>query len=163
MGQGKPFLFGHLQIFTNRIGISNVYRIRERIGYHLSMWVSRHKSAWRKSLVAFLLLWTLADLTVPGICQSDDDGSQDAQALAQSSASASAARTSSLDQFRVAANSGQQKVPAAQEDCFCCCAHIVPSPHFSFAAMQRSAESLTFYHFNQVTASAPPLYHPPRS
>lgn len=28
---------------------------------------------WQKLIVAFLLLWTLADLSVPGFCQADDD------------------------------------------------------------------------------------------
>jgi hypothetical protein len=28
---------------------------------------------WQKLIVAFLLLWMLADLSVPGLCQADDD------------------------------------------------------------------------------------------
>src|ERR1041385_7947070 len=28
---------------------------------------------WQKLIVAFLLLWALADLSVPGLCQADDD------------------------------------------------------------------------------------------
>lgn len=28
---------------------------------------------WQKLTVAFLLLWVLADLSVPGLCQADDD------------------------------------------------------------------------------------------
>ena len=123
-----------------------------------------HRPIWQKFFAALLLVWALADLSVPGLCQSDDDGSQDGQALSQfAGASQVAPESPSRAQFRTAANSGRQNAPNAQEDCFCCCAHIVPAPHFYFAKFQLSAQVMTFYHFNKVTASAPPLYHPPRS
>ena len=128
------------------------------------MRLPRHRPVWQKCFAALLLIWALADLSVPGLCQSDNDGSQDPQALSQfASVSQVAQRSPSGAKLQLASNSGQQSVPSSQEDCFCCCAHVVPAPHFYFAATQRSVEALTFYHFNQVTASAPPLYHPPRS
>ncbi len=128
------------------------------------MWFSAHRPVWQTWIASFLLLWTLADLSVPGLCQSDNDGSQDAQALSQfASAAQPGQQTASLTQVRMASNPEQRSTPSSQEDCFCCCAHIVPSPHFYVATFQRAAQALTFYHFNQVTAAATPLYHPPRS
>jgi hypothetical protein len=125
---------------------------------------SLHRPVWQKFFAALLLLWALADLSVPGLCQSDDDGSQDPQALSQSAGPSQVGQqVASETQFRMASNQGQKSAPSSQEDCFCCCAHIVPAPHFSFASIERSASAVTFYHFNQLTASAPPLYHPPRS
>jgi hypothetical protein len=131
--------------------------------YYSDMRFSLHRPVWQKCFAAILLLWALADLSVPGLCQSDDDGSQDAQALSQfAGASQVGQQAASVTQLRMASNPGQQSAPSSQEDCFCCCAHIVPAPYFYFASLQRCAASVTFYHFNQVTASAPPLYHPPR-
>jgi hypothetical protein len=111
-----------------------------------------------------LLLWTLADLSVPGLCQSDDDGSQASPVASQLENSSQVGQAIPFEaQFRMASNTGQPTAPSAQEDCFCCCAHIVPSSQFHVATFQRAEQALTFYHFNQVTAAAPPLYHPPRS
>ena len=125
---------------------------------------SIHRPVWQKFFAALLLLWALADLSVPGLCQSDDDGSQDGQALSQFAGASQVEPGAPFGaQFRSAANSGRQNAPSSQEDCFCCCAHIVPSPHFCFSKIQPSAQAMTFYHFNQVAASAAPLYHPPRS
>ena len=48
------------------------------------------------------------------------------------------------------------------EDCFCCCAHIMPSAHFSFPALPFQVEQ----GISQIDflPSAPPLetFHPPR-
>jgi len=125
---------------------------------------SMRRPIWQKFFAALLLVWALADLSVPGLCQSDDDGAQDAQALSQFASASQVARgIPSGTHLRMASNLGRQNAPSSQEDCFCCCAHIVPSPHFYFARIQRSAQAMTLYHFNKVTASTPPLYHPPRS
>ena len=120
-----------------------------------------HSSLWRKGVTAFFLLWTLADLSVPGLCQSDDDGSRDTQVLSQVD-SASQVRPSGT-QLRMASNSGQKSAPSTPEDCFCCCAHIVATPHFCVASIQRSAFAEALYDFNQVAVPTLPLYHPPRS
>jgi hypothetical protein len=128
------------------------------------MQFSMHRPVWQTWIASFLLLWTLADLSVPGLCQSDDDGSQMLPVASQfENTSQVGQAVPSEVHFRMASNAGHPTAPSSQEDCFCCCAHIVPSPHFHFAVFQRAEQALTFYHFNQVTAAAPPLYHPPRS
>ena len=125
------------------------------------MGVSRKRSVWHKGLAAFLLLWALADLSVPGLCKSDNDRSPDAQPIV---ASVKASQAGSQDVVRKAVpGSGQQGTSTFDEDCFCCCSHIVPSAHFQLPAITASVPGLTVYHFEQVTASAPALYHPPRS
>ena len=128
------------------------------------MQFSIYRPIWQRCFAAFLLLWTLADLSVPGLCQSDNDGSDDSQVAVQLESKAQVGQPSpSGAEFRLASNQRQQSPQSSQEDCFCCCAHIAPVPHFHIATLQRSAQALTFYHFNQITASALPFYHPPRS
>jgi hypothetical protein len=124
---------------------------------------SRHRSLWRKGLTAFFLLWTLADLSVPGLCRTDNDRSQDLQApLSTTSNTLAIHRQSMVTRASVPAPE-RQGSPSLDEDCFCCCSHIVPAPHFQIPAISESVPTLAVYHFNSVTASALPLYHPPRS
>lgn len=128
------------------------------------MRLTTHRPAWQTWFASFLLLWTLADLSVPGLCQSDDDGSPVSTVASQSENSSQVGQATSFEaQFRMASNTGQPIAPSSQEDCFCCCAHIVPSSHFQVATFELAEQALPFYHFNQVTTAAPPLYHPPRS
>lgn len=117
---------------------------------------------WRKWLAAFFLLWALADLSVPGLCQSDnDDGSQGSQVASRFESASRVALSGT--RLRAASNSGHKSVPSTQEDCFCCCAHIVPTPHFLIASIERSALAEAFYQFHQVAAPTLLLYRPPRS
>ena len=126
------------------------------------MALARQNLTWQKWLAAFFLLWTLADLSVPGLCQSDnDDGSQGSQVASQFE---SASRVGpSGTQLRAASNSGQKSAPRTQEDCFCCCTHIVATPHFLVASIERSASAQDFYQFYEVAAPILLLYRPPRS
>jgi hypothetical protein len=155
-----------LQMFTQRKQSSDVYRF-EICGGHGIMFIqmrgSWHRSLWRKGLTAFFLLWTLADLSVPGLCRTDNDRSQDLQApLSTTSNTLASHRQSTVTRASVP-TPGQQSSPSSDEDCFCCCSHIVPAPHFQIPAISESVPTLAVYHFNSVTASALPLYHPPRS
>lgn len=119
------------------------------------------RSGWQKGLAAFLLLWAIADLSVPGLCKSDNDRSPDVQPVV---ASVNASQAGPQDVIRKAVRgSGQQGTSTLDEDCFCCCSHIVPAPHFQLPAIAASLPALTVYHFEQVTASTAPPYHPPRS
>ena len=90
-----PFIFSglHRQVGDNRSKIfykclrngnssrtSIVLRLCSSHGIiSIQMQRSRYSSVWRKGLTAFFLLWTLADLSVPGLCRTDNDRSQDLQ------------------------------------------------------------------------------------
>lgn len=116
------------------------------------------RSTWQKGLAAFLLLWALADLGVPGLCKSDNDRSPEVQPVA---ALVNASQTGPQDVMQKAGKgSGQHDSSTLDEDCFCCCSHIVPSAHFQLPAIAASVPALSIYHFEQVTASAPPLTNP---
>lgn len=129
----------------------------------IQMQRSRYSSLWRKGLTAFFLLWTLADLSVPGLCRTDNDRSQDLQVPSYAADNASGPRQPSASVTARIPSPRPQGSPSLDEDCFCCCSHIVPALHFQVPAISESAPVLTVYHFNCVTTSALPLYHPPRS
>jgi len=117
-----------------------------------------------KFVAAVLLLWTVADLSVPGFCQSGDDEAQDVQSIPYpKNTTWNGQHSESRAQVCAAPDSGQQKAPVSPEDCFCCCAHIAPTPHFHLSAMPRSAQLVTLYRLDSITAFVSPLYHPPRS
>jgi len=109
-----------------------------------------------------LLLWALADLSVPGLCKTDADRSQDSQAESPLTDSPQMQRRSVSATLSVSIPA-QHSGPTLGEDCFCCCAHIVPASHYSVDSFQFTVPALTFYDFSQVTVAVPSPYHPPRS
>src|SRR4030067_807241 len=73
---------------------------------------------WRKILASYLLVWMALCIFVPMSCAEDrvaipGAGSATAQALVSQTDRENGPGTSYRD------------------DCFCCCAHIVPTPNFS--------------------------------
>ena len=100
----------------------------------------------RVKVALVLLLLALVDLSLPGFCRTDDS------LLPNFSASQSAS---------LQANQKQQTQP--EDDCFCCCEHIIPAPHSELSVAlvdQRDLFSLAERE-PQVYVSTP--YPPPRS
>ncbi len=104
----------------------------------------------RKYIAIFLLLWAAADLTVPGVCQTDYKFPSDLQATTPGSAGR-------IDQ------SSQGQANQDDDDCFCCCSHVIPGvsailtvilmPHFLHLELPPQPP------FISVT----PRHQPPRS
>ena len=80
----------------------------------------------RKMVAAFVLLWALADLTVPGLCQADDN------------------KVNSADSLLLWEPQGKQPLPSlstagipssdpdgAPDECFCCSPYASPASVFS--------------------------------
>ena len=122
-----------------------------------------HSPTWRTFFASLLLLWAFADLSVPGLCKSDNDGANGPQQESMSVRTGQSPRlvASSVTAF---SNPGQQQSAPDRndEDCFCCCVHVAPSTHFRLPELVNVAPELAMYSFHQVTASTPSLYHPPR-
>lgn len=83
----------------------------------------------RKYVAAFVLLWALADLTVPGLCQADDNRIDPAD---------SALFVSSQDTEPLSTWSATS-IPASDQDgspdeCFCCSPYTSPTSVFSLHA-----------------------------
>jgi hypothetical protein len=118
-------------------------------------------------VVVLLLLHAAVDLAFPELCTEEPYGAGLTQILELS------VRTNSNDKSRsaVAETSRESKEeprpgPDSQprdEDCFCCCTHVMPSP--LFVAPEDANPGLLANQFRNATIPAPPPnnpYHPPR-
>ena len=116
--------------------------------------------AWRKFLAAFIVLWALADIAVPGVCQADDLDSPEA------SAQTAAISAQSQTHPSVGARSVPSQSPAtplSPADCFCCCAHVVPTPAFRVVKSNAVTRLDLFLSLEQPLGQASHVYHPPKA
>jgi len=129
-------------------------------------------SMLRKGVAVAFLLWAIADLAVPGLCKSDDNEAMLSQTATKVFDRTTKPGATSVDVRatrltfsapRPRPTSDQNGTPTQDEDCFCCCAHIAPAAVFVLPTIHETARAVTVYNINQVTASEPPLYHPPRT
>lgn len=104
---------------------------------------------WHRFVALFILLWAVVDMTVPSLCESDG-GFLLPVPQQQSSVSVDTDRGS------------QPATPAQEDDCFCCCSHISPTPHFEFKAVAFSEEYTAAAPGLQLLEFAEAHYHPPR-
>ena len=113
----------------------------------------------RSGVALVILIWALFDLSVPGLCTTEEE------VLPGGAASGEYVPASARDQtVRIQA---ADVVPIDQgsmeNDCWCCCSHIVPAPHFQIVVIS----SFTYEEasvFERASLGWPPLlYHPPRS
>ena len=128
----------------------------------------RGQHGWRRSFAVAMLIWALFDLTIPGLCSTEDQTRgdlTDAVLLGGISAAHQACtlhrHTAKLSVERGGPSEQQQS--SGEEDCWCCCSHITPSANFELAGQPE----LTSYE-PACIASAPHkvalfTFHPPRS
>jgi len=104
---------------------------------------------WTKRLAVVMLLGVALDLSVPGFCRTDGITMPVSQTVA--------AATS--------ANSQQERDPqdTFEDDCFCCCSHIVPTARFRLERGQTVLSKRPPYLQTQPTGLSTSLYHPPRA
>jgi hypothetical protein len=125
----------------------------------------RQGRLYRWFAVLFLLFASaeiLVDVISPGICCEELSGFVSSCAPG---AADPAQAPDGLDKISAVDNSthGEPSSPfPTEEECFCCCAHILPSLHFEVADLD--VESLTSDLANTILPIAPPqsAYHPPR-
>lgn len=80
---------------------------------------------WSRRVAAVLLLvWAFCDLTIPGLCQSDNPTTSSA-AILQSSPNRAA--HVSISEHRDDKSPLTAPSSGDSDDCWCCCSHIVPS------------------------------------
>lgn len=103
----------------------------------------------RRVLALFLLVWAVADLSVPGFCRTDGALSAGQTAMMASAASPG--------------DSNPLKTGDYEEDCFCCCTHIIPSLHFELAAGLVFTPELVYTPQTKPMEFHGSVYHPPRS
>jgi hypothetical protein len=110
------------------------------------------KYDWRKFVVAFLLLWTLVDLAFPGLCRAEGVVAGQAQTTV-------AAATA-----RVGPGSGDgTQLPYDDDDCFCCCSHVIPGSHMVMSSPELTNRSKIVVAVSEPFALPHTFFHPPRS
>jgi hypothetical protein len=116
-------------------------------------------SRWRKLLAAFIVLWAMMDLTVPGVCQSDDLETSLASALAVMHTAAPAAGVSGVS------NTPSDNNPdrPGPEDCFCCSSHIAPTSVFHVTVLYSFLAFQQPYSLGSPHDFSPFFYHPPKA
>jgi len=101
---------------------------------------------WLRVVAALLLLFAFADLSVPGVCQTDDP--------------LPGQIAPSFGNCQMGGNSAFQGNPG--DDCFCCCTHIVPTSHFELVIGVCVTPEVRSTGQGQVKIFHSPVYHPPR-
>jgi hypothetical protein len=118
-----------------------------------------------RAITIFFLLYTAFDLAVPQIC-TEDLARHTPDAESVSSVAGGNAGEQLISSIEPSTDSQKKQIPdqpSNDEDCFCCCAHILPCSYF---AGDSSGEVREIF-FSAVpdylpTPPAKFTYHPPR-
>ena len=126
---------------------------------------SKKKRTAQRAMALLLLSISLFDLTIidlfaPGLCE----GEGTTAAVAQAATDVSKAKGSNpgFSDETGTQHRDSSEPSALEEDCFCCCAHILPSDYFRIPALPLPPERVVS--ISALLPSSPPLemYHPPR-
>lgn len=114
-----------------------------------------------RAVALFFILFTFADLSVPQLCCEELGGSSLPSASLASSYNQS-------DELSLSAASGQprhnqsQNTEESDEDCFCCCSHIVPGSHYNVALLELNTPVTNPAERFLPTSPPDTPFHPPR-
>jgi len=128
--------------------------------------IRRRRAQAARVLTIFFLIYTGADLFVPQyFCSGEEVGNLPQQTrLVKTDAGTNDGSKTVATYSSQSSQSNQSPEPAPhEEDCFCCCAHVLPGTGF-VALVISEATLLRVPPFNDSLLS-PPLrstYHPPR-
>jgi hypothetical protein len=114
----------------------------------------------RRLIAGFIVLWAMMDLTVPGVCQSDDFEASLAagQHIGQTITSDMGANVGSST-----APTNSQSDQSGPEDCFCCCSHVAPTGFFHASILFSFVGNEPPYRVGAPHGFSPFLYHPPKA
>lgn len=115
---------------------------------------------WRKFTAAFIVFWAMMDLTVPGVCQSDDLEATLASSLSVHQAAPVGGTNATSD--TPTDNSPAQDHPGP-EDCFCCSSHVAPTAVFHASSLVAFTDIERPYSIGSPQDFSPFLYHPPKA
>lgn len=114
-----------------------------------------------RAVALFFILFAFADLSVPQLCCEELGGSSLPSASLASSNNQSDELSLSLASGRPQQNPSKN-TEESDEDCFCCCSHIVPGSHFNVALLEMKS-AVTNPADNFLPTSPPDAqFHPPR-
>ena len=102
-----------------------------------------------KKIAILLLVWAAIDLCVPGFCQTDGIAFSSAPAHFEVVSKKAPARGTSRTLY--------------EDDCFCCCSHIVHRPYFVLEVSLPTTSVNLQHFFHEPYAIAMTHFHPPRA
>ncbi len=114
-----------------------------------------------RGIAILFLLYTAAELTAPQYC---------AEALSLAQNSERSVLSNDVDLTGVSGGSHSEKEEPSKrrssgdEDCFCCCAHVLPGTVMALDALPEPKTTLV--EVNKIGLPSPPLqspYHPPKT
>jgi hypothetical protein len=104
-------------------------------------------------------MWALLDLSVPGVCQSDD-----LEASLATTQRAVSVKQAEFPVFQTqSADPNDSSGKPGPEDCFCCSSHEAPSQFFSITRLFPVLEAEPEYVIGVPQGFTPLLYHPPKA
>lgn len=106
-------------------------------------------SRLRKFVTVFMLIWALADLSVPGVCKIDVPDLANPQSLSVS--------------VQPSVSQHQQSQTSVEDDCFCCCSHVAPTNAVALADVAIAVTDWPPYVTEKPREFSTSLYRPPRS
>ncbi len=119
------------------------------------------QSCLGQSVALFFILFTFADLLIPQLCREELGGPSLPGARLPSANSKS-------DELSLSVPSGQPQEQQSKnsehsdEDCFCCCSHIVPGSHFIVALLELKSPVTNPGDDFLPTPQPDTPFHPPR-
>lgn len=116
------------------------------------------------AVVIFFLLYTGADIALPQyFCSEDFGGRVAASSTALTKPAQNKQLASALDKSEVIPSEMPSEQLPHEEDCFCCCAHVLPSANLARLEVNELT-SLLFAHRTDSLPSPPvrEMYRPPR-
>ncbi len=110
------------------------------------------RQSWHKFVAITFLVWVLADLLVPGVCN--------AEAVTLPDGVAPAASVTAVGK---AGPSQQPPAPTVEEDCFCCCSHVSPTSIPAIVTFENAQQEWPLLRVEAPKDLVFSFYHPPRS
>ena len=114
-----------------------------------------------RGVALFFIQFAFADLSIPQLCRPETGGSLHPTAHISSSNS----RSDELSFSGASDRSEQQQSKTnehSDEDCFCCCSHIVPGSHFNVDLLDLESPVTNLAHHSLPTSVPNSPFHPPR-
>ena len=111
-------------------------------------------------IAILFLVYTGADLTVPEFCREE-------MGIPKFVSSSSSTDTGIGEAYATdTSESRQQDLPSepthSDEDCFCCCNHVVPAHYFQQKIVDLNFPSISFSTSSIYLSTTISIYHPPR-
>lgn len=116
-------------------------------------------------IAVFFLLYTGADLTVRQFCSDEFCVPRIVEASASADSRSSYTARLAVAAANTSDSRGNQpsEPPSLDEDCFCCCTHVLPGSALAVIAISEWEPALT--ELRNISLPSPPLrrtFHPPR-